>query len=252
MEQPSRLQFLLNNLTKPQKIAIFVVLQIFVIVIFIFLAISIFRPNQHIDIQNKEELGNIPSEELSSFDAVLWNLLTKHYDNLDKSILKDVVVRENTYSENTDQDSKITTADFLIDIESLKLTYDVSIQWTKSESLPDGIIIDCPPISDMKYPETFCQGMYQNTNSFSLYFPYYKYKDDEFINDDDEDIGYDSGLLYLIEGDEETKTITIESSICDPDKYNAEALGYIKDRTPFYNNNYTINYTVNEIDVTCE
>ena len=104
-------------------------------------------------------------------------------------------------------------------------------------------MITCPPMNNMKYSGVICYGMYDSTYSFNLYFPYEGYQK---LNGEDY-------LSYTIDGDDSSKTITITSSVCDPEKYNAAALEYIQDETPFYNNpNYKIQYEVNTVDEECE
>ncbi len=240
-----------NNLTRNQKIAILVGLQIVVIIILAAVINGVFGDRLHVDIKNSGELSSIPTEYTDDFKNVLWNVVSSNYDNVEKSVIDDVVVRENSYTES--KSGSIAEANFLVDIDSLKQTYNVSIQWSDEEVLPDGISVECPPVSQMKYKETFCKGMYNNTNSFSLYFPYYVYKNEYGEECTINECGDgDKSLVYAIECDENTNVINIESSICDVEKYNREALDYIKNDTPFYGDSaYTIKYTTNGVDVNC-
>lgn len=237
------LRNLRQNLTKQQKIGILIAAQILFIILIIVVVNMIFQPRSHVKIENNELISNVPSSEQNYFKQQLWNVVSSQYPDVDRSVIDDAVIRENSITKDFDEDSKIHSTKFIVDIDSLELTYNVTIQWSNGEQLPDTVMISCPPMNDMKYPNTVCHGMYDSTYSFYLYFPYDGYKDP-----DSEDY-----VIYTIDGDEQAKTITIESSVCDPDKYNAEALDYIKNNTPFYNNpDYKIQYEVNTVDEECE
>ena len=237
------LQNLRQNLNKKQKIGILIAAQILFIVLIIVVINLIFQPRSHVDIENNNLINNVPTSEQDYFKQQLWNVVSSHYSNVDQSVINDAVIRDDSIVNETDEDTGIHSTSFLVDIDSLRLTYYVTIQWSKKEQLPDTVTISCPPMNDMKYPDTVCYGMYDSTYSFDLYFPYYSYRD----------FKGETYVSYWIEGDEEAKTITITSSVCDPDKYNAEALDYLKKNTPFVDNpEYKIQYAVNAVDEVCE
>ena len=97
----------------------------------------------------------------------------------------------------------------------------------------------------MKYPETICYGMYNNTYSLDLYLPYAVYPEGHDPND-----STPLAPNYIIHGDEFDKTIDIEVSICDAEKFKQEAMDYLNS-TPIKLNEYKINYNVNDVDVGC-
>lgn len=237
---------LINNLSRNQKIVIVLVLQIFVILSIVVLLQNVFNSEKDhmVDASannvNTAIAEDVPNDLEVSFEKTLWNVLSMNVDGLDENKV-DYTVREGSYEFN-DSDGA-SSATFLVDIDSLKQTYAVSIAWSgdnRKGSMPPDILINCPPLNQMKYPETVCQGMYNNTYSMDLYFPYDGYD-------------ADGNTVWIIEGDDATKTITIESSVCDLEKYNAEALDYIKKNTPYFNNpDYQIVYETNIIDVACD
>lgn len=244
---------LMQNLDKKQKIGILVFCQLVVIVIIVMVINFSFGERNHIETVNEGVLSSVPNSEKELYHDELWNIIKNNVDGLDKSIINDAVVRDGSYIETVDENNKnAKQVDFLVDIDSIKQTYKVTLAWSNNGNVTP--VVDCPAYSDMKYKETFCKGAYRNTDSFSLYFPYYVYKDGNGeecgvgeCNDDE------ASLIYMIEGDEEEKIITIESSICDVDKYNQEALEYIKDSTPFYDRpEYIVEYKVNNVDVVCD
>lgn len=231
-----------QNLTKKQKIGILIGAQILFIVLIIVVVNLIFQPRSHVEVENDNLISNVPASEQTYFKEQLWNIVSSHYDNVDRSVIDDAVIREDSVVNDFDESTAIYSTSFLVDIDSLELTYNVTIQWSNKEQLPDTVMISCPPMNDMKYPSVICYAMYNSTYSFDLYFPHYGSR--EFNGE--------TYTAYNIDGDESTKTITIESSVCDPDKYNAEALEYIKNNTPFYNNpEYKIEYVVNTVDEVC-
>lgn len=227
-----------NNLSKQQKIIGFIIIQL-IFIIFIILTINslINSKKPNVDLSD-QQIKNIPSTEQDIFQEQLWNLLSSNKD-LDTNIIKDATIRDDSYNEYTDSGYK--TATFLIDINSLKLTYKVSISWGEDgEILPDSVLINCPPQSEMKYPETICQGMYNNTYSLDLYLPYAVYPEGN------ENLAPN----YIIHGNEYTKKIDIMVSICNIDGYKQQALEYLNS-TPIKLDEYQINYEVNNIDVEC-
>ncbi len=237
------LRNLRQNLTKQQKIGILIAAQVLFIVIIIVVVNLIFQPRSHVEIKNDNLISGVPASEQTYFKEQLWNIVSANYSNVDRSVIDDAVIRDGSVSSEFDEATQIHSTSFIVDIDSLELTYNVTIQWSTKEQLPDTVMINCPPMNDMKYPGTICRGMYDSTYSFDLYFPYYG----------DREFGGETYTAYEIDGDETTKTITITSSVCDPDKYNAEALEYLKQNTPFYNNpEYQIQYVVNTVDEVCE
>ncbi len=237
-------QTLRQNLTKNQKIGIIVIIQIIIIMLIVVWVNIAIQPKAHVEVVNENET-NIPDSNWRGLENELWNLIQNNVSDVTQSDVDDVVIRDGTYEETTNND--ITTARFLIDIDSLKQTYSVVISWSNSVELYDALSIDCPPIDQMKYPETVCYGMYNNTYSLDLYLPHAVYPEGYNPNADD---AYPLAPNYIIHGDEDTKTIDIEVSACDPDKFKGEALEYLS-TTPINLSDYTVNYNINNTDTGC-
>lgn len=235
-------QNLSQNLTKNQKIGVVVVIQIIIILLIVVWANTLLQPRTHVDVVN-EETTNIPDSDWQGVKDELWNLVQSNVAGVTQADVNDVVIREGTYTETTE--NEITTAKFLIDIDSLKQTYAVVVSWSDSVELYDSISIDCPTLDQMKYPETVCYGRTNNTYSLDLYLPHAVYP--EGRNTDE---GYPTAPNYIIHGDENTKTIDIEVSACDPDKFKSDALEYLG-TTPINLTDYTVNYNINTVDVGC-
>lgn len=76
---------------------------------------------------------------------------------------EDVYIRDGSF-EMTEKDG-LKTANFIVDIDSLKISYRVTFSSPYGSHTQENPIIDCPSLSETKYPETECVGM---TNSSSL------------------------------------------------------------------------------------
>ena len=230
---------LIQNLSKNQKIGIAVILQIIVIVFVIVCVKWATAPQPHVDVVNENETA-IPDDRWTGIKNEVWYLIQNNVPNVTRSDVDDAVIREGTYEESTEND--ITTATFLLDIDSLKQTYFVTVSWSDKVALYDYMTVDCPPQSEMKYPDTVCYGMYNNTYSLDLYLPYSVMPD----NSDDTP----TAPNYYISGDEDDKTIDIMVSVCDAEKFKQEAMDYLNS-TPIRLDEYKISYEVNSVNVEC-
>lgn len=231
-----------QNLSKKQKIGIIIVLQ----VVFIGLVVGVvnwaMQPRENVAVTN-ENVTPIPDANWRGIKNELWDLIEQNVPGLDESVVDDATIREGTYEETFEND--ITTARFLLDIDSLKQTYAITVSWSDKVELHDAMQINCPPQSQMKYPETVCYGMYNNTYSLDLYLPYAVYPEESEESE--------AGPLapnYIIHGDEEAGTIDIMVSVCDAEKFKKAALDYLK-TTPINLSKYAINYEVNSVNTNC-
>lgn len=233
---------LMQNLSRNQKIAIVVILQLIVILIIAACVNWAFQPKQYVSVENKNSTS-IPDANWNGIKNELWYLIQNNVKNADRADIDDAVIREGTYEETTAND--ITTATFLLDIDSLKQTYFITTSWSDKVELSDALSIDCPPIDQMKYSETVCYGMFNNTYSLDLYLPYVVYPDGL---DDDE--GEPLAPNYMITGDEANKTLDILVSVCDVEGFKKAAWDYLN-TTPIDFSDYTVNYEVNNLNVEC-
>lgn len=122
-----------------------------------------------VTMSNTEELlAKVGNGELNNFRQELLNLLRGNgVIGMDETV-DDVVVREGTVVSSTDaysEDEYWRTTTFLVDIDSIKQTYSVKI--VESEKNMEGVTaqIYCPKLSDSKYPESKCNGLYYSDNS---------------------------------------------------------------------------------------
>ncbi|MBR3246703.1 hypothetical protein IKF87_02365 [Candidatus Saccharibacteria bacterium] len=235
------------NLSKGQKIGIFVLVQTIIIVVITATIQGVTQPKERIVVEEPEDniTADIPPENIELFKRTLWDLISQKSDTVNESVIKDVVIREGTYTETEHEFG--TSAEFIIDIDSIKQTYKVNIGWAEDgheDEYYDDVIIDCPPISEMKYPETVCHGMYNDSYSLNLYLPYTI--ESPYVDE----YSYAGPELY-IDGDEQSHTITVVLNPCNnANVYREKAKDYLKTIPNI--NKYQINYITNDgVDVVC-
>lgn len=231
---------LMQNLSKNQKIGIAIIMQVIIIIVIVVCVKWAISPQPHVEIVNRNETS-IPDDRWQGIKNEIWYLIQNNVSNVTRSDIDDAVIRDGTYEEITE--NEITTATFLLDIDSIKQTYYITVSWSDTVTIYDYMTVNCPPQNEMKYPDTVCYGMYNDTYSLDLYLPYAVYSNS---SDDDASVAPD----YYISGDENAKTIDIMVSVCDAEKFKQEATDYLNS-TPIKLSEYTISYEVNSIDVEC-
>lgn len=119
------------------------------------------RRGRNIHLENRASL-NISDKEIKNLQLHLANLLGDEDLN--------VVIRTEsiTYSTSNQQ----TTANFLIDIDSIAQTYAVTIYDTDLALESPSVEIKCSKISDSKYPDSECQSPSNTSRSLDLHLPY--------------------------------------------------------------------------------
>ena len=236
---------IIDNLSKYQKFGLLLMGQVIIIIILVSVVQIFVTDKQHVEVEDGNNVEkSIPADVKDFVGDNIWQLVQAKVGDLTQNDIKDVVVREGTYEEVENADGSVSVS-FIVDIDSLKQTYVVETGWSKDKRTVYEVIVDCPPVDQMKYPETVCHGMYNDTYSLDLYLPYAVYPDGYSADSD-----YPMAPNYIIHGDESTKTIEIEVSICDPDRFKKNALKYLSD-TPINLSDYTIKYNINNVDVEC-
>lgn len=237
------LKSLIQNLSRIQKITILFILQaIIIIIIAAIINRTLSKPKDRIDVVDDEGiLKDVPSEEIELYEQALWNVISETNSDVDRNIVKDATIRENSYSE-TKNETGGTQASFIIDIDTIKQSYQIVLGWGD-----DGLtipIIDCLPVSEAKYPDSVCYGTYRSSNDLSLYLPY------EIESPYLDEYPYTGPELY-IDGDEATHQITVTLNPCsDAEVYRQKAAEYLKTIPNIAD--YQINYEVTDgIDVVC-
>ena len=229
---------LLKNLTKRQKIG-FTVGGLVVLMLIIVLVVVITNGNEPIaKIRNLDEyMVNASGEEKRVLQRGLYRFLDDLF-TVDIEKL-DIYIRDDTFIE-TEADGVYLT-DFIIDIDELKSSYTVSYVFPNEAATALNPVFDCPTLTEMKYPETECVGMYNSSAAMKLEAenPIAKVLP---IKVDSYDVGYRLSIKYEIFGivyEENNKFLV---RIIDYGGYNYErALEMIRSKG-FDPNDYTIEY----------
>ena len=237
-----------TNLSKKQKICLLFFFQVIIIIIIVSILHVFLQPKNHIVVQDDDNWANsnIPQKNIDIFEKTLWDLISSHNNSANESIIDDVVIRDGSYSEIEQDDSM--SANFIIDIDSIKQTYVVSIGWPKNKNNDDitynDVVIDCPPQNQMKYPETVCYGMYNNTYSLDLYLPWQ-------IDSPYQDEYEYAGSEVQIDGDESAHTITVSLAPCNNMEENKQKANDYLQTIPNIND-YQVEYVLqNGVDIIC-
>lgn len=239
------LKTLINNLSKNQKIAIAVVLQFALIIVVALVARSFLAEKKHVELAPETTNNlNLPAGVKDYVADNIWEVVKSNIPDANDNSISDVVIREGSYVESRNEDGSIR-ADFLVDIDSLKQTYKISTGWTANGRTVREVIVNCPPISEMKYKETVCHGMYNDSYSLDLYFPYESYPDR-----DENEAGDPLAPNYMLDIDEQNKVITITVSVCNVDRFKSDALNYL-DTIPIDLSDYKLDIQTNSINVEC-
>lgn len=115
---------------------------------------------------NPDSFSKISTNHFNTFRTQLIRHLREQNLISEKGTVDDISIRENTIHvfTTTESGTDLTNSYFIIDIDSLKQTYQVEV----SDSIGDyvGTIarIKCPKISEMKYPETECIGQFNDSS----------------------------------------------------------------------------------------
>lgn len=244
----NRFKVFWENLTKEQRVGILVLSQLILIVLIVFTAQRLLVEKPHVELEDNTVVDvDLPDNAKEFVSDNIWQIIKMNVPGVDENNISDVIIREGTYEEEVAEDGSVI-ATFLVDIDSLKQTYVVNTGWSADKKIVYETIVDCPPLSEMKYPETVCIGAYHNTYSLDLYVPYAIYPDGAF--DEQTEEAEEMAPNYMITGDEDSHTLNIMVSVCDADKFKQEALNYLK-TTPIKLDEYTINYEINDVNVGC-
>lgn len=128
------------------------------------------RYDKIVEVKGYDNLGlSIPVETKEDLGAQLYYLLNSHFESIDDLDEIIGVVRPETASYNIEEG--VETASFILDIDKFEQTYNVTLSWSKSYEIDDGILIECTKKTESKYPQAKCYGMYTSSDSIRLYLP---------------------------------------------------------------------------------
>lgn len=169
---------IVRNMNNRQRVVVFALLSMFVVVVIVAVtSVIIKKPVNEVEITNIDDyIPKAPSDYKTDLQKGLWQVLSERFEIPEGRVDEyDVVIRDGSYSETVKKTT--TTAKFLVDIDALKQTFAITFTWPSNGrvNVMERFVIDCPKREEMKYPDSFCDGQYNNSTDIDLYLPYTKY-----------------------------------------------------------------------------
>ncbi len=150
-----------------RKKLIILIISIISSLIIMGLLIITFLPKEYdsVKITNKSaDISKIPNDYLTAFRTQLIRHLREQ--NLVENGNIDVSIRENTIHTFTEINHSVntTTSAFIVDIDSVKQTYQIKVLNATGDYVGIYTQINCPKTSEMKYPDTECIGRFGDSS----------------------------------------------------------------------------------------
>ena len=116
---------------------------------------------------SSQAVSKISTEDFNTFRTYLIRHLRQQKMIAEDATIDDVAIREDTVkvssSGHAHNDGSVVSS-FLVDIDSVKQTYKITIVRSPEEMTDIPVQINCPHISQMKYPEVECIGYYGDSS----------------------------------------------------------------------------------------
>ncbi len=159
-----------SNTTTANKKLLFIIGAVVFIIASILLVIQLSltstNPNgDQLEISNLNEYTNGKPSNRDRLDFIKHNLLEVVNLNVDTPVenesIKDVVVRKGSFTQKFDNEKDLHSVKFIVDIKSLKQSYNVSYQWVEGNEFSSevdeyGTLVTCLPVSQLKYGDFNC------------------------------------------------------------------------------------------------
>ena len=185
---------------KPNSLRTLIILSLFVAGIIVIISIILSSLMDHFQsmkyVAMEEYPESIPSELREGLGIQLKNILVLNNEAKEDDIISGAI-RKGTYLEKSEEE--ITTADFIVDIDSFKQSFIVALSWSDTKEIADAILIRCPTRAQSKYPDSFCKSMYDTTTDAENIEKYPLFKELP-IEVDDFDFGARRAIHYEIRG----------------------------------------------------
>ncbi len=185
---------------KPNSLRTLIILSLFVAGIIVIVSIILSSLMDHFQsmkyVAMEEYPESIPSELREGLGIQLKNILVLNNEAKEDDIISGAI-RKGTYLEKSEEE--ITTADFIVDIDSFKQSFIVALSWSDTKEIADAILIRCPTRAQSKYPDSFCKSMYDTTTDAENIEKYPLFKELP-IEVDDFDFGARRAIHYEIRG----------------------------------------------------
>lgn len=177
----------MKNYFKNPKI---IILSIFALIIVIILSVFLInqksqKPQDEIqipDLIKQAKKRKIDSKPLSFLQKNLFTRVKNNYKSDFNPNSTTTKIRESSFQESYDSKTDLHTIRFIVDIESIKQSYQGFYQWSKNSHLIDGYAnqISCLPKKQLIYDYFVCQDLFSQQNqtiSDPIYYltPYQNY-----------------------------------------------------------------------------
>ncbi|OYX39163.1 hypothetical protein B7Z00_00965 [Candidatus Saccharibacteria bacterium 32-50-10] len=145
-----------------------------ILVIFIGASIYLYFQQQknpygdELTIANLDEYTNDKPAILKAIRHNLFNLVNRNLETpVESNSVNDVLIRDGTYSQKFNDKTNIHSATFIVDIESLKHSYDISYEWKGDGSISKdfdewGTFVKCLPKDKLIYGDFNCKDMFSD------------------------------------------------------------------------------------------
>ena len=112
------------------------------------------------------DVSKVSSDDFNTFRTYLIRHLRSQGMISESDTINDVSIREDTIKVSTSHsyNTQVTTSTFLVDIDSVKQTYKITIYNSTDEITDMPVQISCPQVSAMKYPDVECVGHYGDSS----------------------------------------------------------------------------------------
>lgn len=156
-----------------------ILLIIVISIVGILMVAGVFEDDTHINVVNESEIEEVPKDYKNSMLKTIWAAIESSND-ITGVEFEDAVVREGSY--NSSAEDGLTVANFILDIEALHYSFDVTATWREgvdSGKDPD-IQVRCPYYLDVIYTDTKCIAQ-SPIEQLERYLPHYEYLRDDLM-----------------------------------------------------------------------
>jgi hypothetical protein len=200
LQSQSMMRNFIDNSTVGMKVVVvlFIIMCILAVVLAIISNIKNQERGPGIPIANFSEVSDAPEEYQINTEQLIWMLTEQNGDVEDLSQYS-AKIRNGSYSEETDK--KTRKAHFIVDIEELRYSFEVTMSWlegrTKKEDLY--VKIQCPYYTDVIYAGTKCVAETPEMQ-IKRYLPHNEYLDNKtLVHVEESSVGREHRLLVKVD-----------------------------------------------------
>lgn len=200
LQSQSMMRNFIDNSTVGMKVVVvlFIIMCILAVVLAVISNIKNQERGPGIPITNFSEVSDAPEEYQINTEQLIWMLTEQNGDVEDLSQYS-ATIRDGSYSEEADK--KTRKAHFIVDIEELRYSFEVTMSWlegrTKKEDLY--VKVQCPYYTDVVYTDTKCVAETPEMQ-IKRYLPHNEYLDNEtLVHVEESSVGREHRLLVKVD-----------------------------------------------------